>query len=97
VSPRVFGPVFIYFTSHCSQSIVTWFHKLDFSFLIIFVMIRQLAARGRYSAFRKSFSTSTRRNGYEDTIGNLKIGEHTRVIFQGFTGMFEFLTGRFWK
>jgi succinyl-CoA synthetase alpha subunit len=60
-------------------------------------MIRQLAARGRYSAFRKSFSTSTRRNGYEDTIGYLKIGEHTRVIFQGFTGMFEFLTGRFWK
>jgi succinyl-CoA synthetase alpha subunit len=52
-------------------------------------MIRQLAARGRFSTSRKSFSTSTRRRGYEDTIGNLKIGEHTRVIFQGFTGVFE--------
>jgi succinyl-CoA synthetase alpha subunit len=32
------------------------------------------------------FSTSSRRNGYDDTIQNLKIGKHTRVIFQGFTG-----------
>jgi hypothetical protein len=32
------------------------------------------------------FSTSARRCSYEDTIGNLKIGSHTRVIFQGFTG-----------
>lgn len=36
----------------------------------------------------KSFSTSLRRAGYEDTIENLKIGKHTRVIFQGFTGWF---------
>lgn len=34
----------------------------------------------------RGFSSSTRRNGYEDTIENLKIGKHTRVIFQGFTG-----------
>jgi len=32
------------------------------------------------------FSSSSRRNGYDDTISNLKIGSHTRVIFQGFTG-----------
>lgn len=34
-----------------------------------------------------AFSISSRRNGYEDTIQNLKIGKDTRVIFQGFTGM----------
>ncbi|OAL03913.1 succinyl-CoA ligase-like protein subunit alpha [Phaeosphaeriaceae sp. SRC1lsM3a] len=33
-----------------------------------------------------AFSCSSRRNGYDDTIQNLKIGAHTRVIFQGFTG-----------
>ncbi|ORY16707.1 succinyl-CoA synthetase-like protein [Clohesyomyces aquaticus] len=32
------------------------------------------------------FSTSAKLNGYDDTIQNLKIGKHTRVIFQGFTG-----------
>jgi len=33
-----------------------------------------------------AFSNSARRNGYDDTIQNLKIGADTRVIFQGFTG-----------
>ncbi|KAF2031468.1 succinyl-CoA synthetase-like protein [Setomelanomma holmii] len=33
-----------------------------------------------------AFSSSARRDGYDDTIQNLKIGAHTRVIFQGFTG-----------
>jgi succinyl-CoA synthetase alpha subunit len=34
----------------------------------------------------RHLSASARRNGYDDTIGNLKIGSDTRVIFQGFTG-----------
>ncbi|KAG9194625.1 succinyl-CoA synthetase alpha subunit [Alternaria panax] len=33
-----------------------------------------------------SFSVSSRCHNYHDTIQNLKIGSHTRVIFQGFTG-----------
>ncbi|KAF2129304.1 succinyl-CoA ligase-like protein subunit alpha [Dothidotthia symphoricarpi CBS 119687] len=33
-----------------------------------------------------AFSTTSRRNGYDDTIQNLRIGANTRVIFQGFTG-----------
>lgn len=32
------------------------------------------------------FSTSSRKHVYSDTIRNLKIGSHTRVIYQGFTG-----------
>ena len=36
---------------------------------------------------RSSFSTSASRNGYEDTLPNLKIGKHTKVLFQGFTGV----------
>lgn len=32
------------------------------------------------------FSTSTRLSTYSDTVSNLRIGPHTRVIFQGFTG-----------
>ncbi|KAM5471786.1 hypothetical protein MauCBS54593_003192 [Microsporum audouinii] len=32
------------------------------------------------------FSTSTGCRSYEDTLLNLKIGSHTRVLFQGFTG-----------
>ncbi|KAH3938642.1 hypothetical protein HBH53_248280 [Parastagonospora nodorum] len=32
------------------------------------------------------FSSSSRHNGYDDTIQNLRIGKDTRVIFQGFTG-----------
>ncbi|KAF2722785.1 succinyl-CoA ligase subunit alpha [Polychaeton citri CBS 116435] len=36
---------------------------------------------------RRCFSFSQPRHaGYEDTIPNLRIGKHTRVIYQGFTG-----------
>jgi succinyl-CoA synthetase alpha subunit len=59
-------------------------------------MIRQQLHRLPSSAFESralscriasvAFSSSSRRNGYDDTIQNLKIGTHTRVIFQGFTG-----------
>ncbi|KAF2198270.1 hypothetical protein GQ43DRAFT_483443 [Delitschia confertaspora ATCC 74209] len=38
------------------------------------------------ASFSASFSSSSRCRGYDDTIPNLKIGKHTRVIFQGFTG-----------
>jgi len=40
----------------------------------------------KISLSRATFSSSSKRNGYDDTIQNLKIGSHTRVIFQGFTG-----------
>nr|POE74830.1 succinate--coa ligase [adp-forming] subunit alpha [Quercus suber] len=40
----------------------------------------------RYSSSRRAFSSSQRRCGYDDTVNNLKIGKHTRVMYQGFTG-----------
>jgi succinyl-CoA synthetase alpha subunit len=48
---------------------------------------RPVSGRIKVKCFSiRSFSYSSRRNGYDDTIGNLQIGSHTRVIFQGFTG-----------
>lgn len=35
---------------------------------------------------RRLFSTSSSRRSYDDTVDNLLIGKHTRVIYQGFTG-----------
>ncbi|KAF2211424.1 hypothetical protein CERZMDRAFT_68564 [Cercospora zeae-maydis SCOH1-5] len=34
----------------------------------------------------RSFSNSPLRASYDDTVHNLKIGKHTRVMYQGFTG-----------
>ncbi|KAK5164838.1 uncharacterized protein LTR77_009502 [Saxophila tyrrhenica] len=35
---------------------------------------------------RRHFSASPASRDYEDTVQNLRIGKHTRVIYQGFTG-----------
>ncbi|QIX02083.1 hypothetical protein AMS68_007600 [Peltaster fructicola] len=35
---------------------------------------------------KRLFSSSTARRSYDDTVDNLLIGKHTRVIYQGFTG-----------
>ena len=35
---------------------------------------------------KRLFSSSSSRNGYDDTVQNLRIGKHTRVMYQGFTG-----------
>ena len=34
----------------------------------------------------RSFSSSTTWRSYDDTVQNIRIGKHTRVIYQGFTG-----------
>lgn len=34
----------------------------------------------------RPFSSTGARQSYEDTVQNLRIGKHTRVIYQGFTG-----------
>lgn len=49
--------------------------------------IPQTPARTRTGQLsRRAFSCSRPRRGYDDTVQNLKIGKHTRVIYQGFTG-----------
>lgn len=42
--------------------------------------------RLRNALARRAFSSSHARYGYDDTVQNLKIGRHTRVMYQGFTG-----------
>src|SRR3569833_1669228 len=36
--------------------------------------------------YRRHFTTSSSLRGYAATLSNLRIGKHTRVMFQGFTG-----------
>jgi succinyl-CoA synthetase alpha subunit len=48
--------------------------------------VPRLASNLPRLARTKCFSTSAAKSSYEDTVQNLKIGKHTRVLYQGFTG-----------
>lgn len=48
--------------------------------------LRNAHIRDRIAFSKSAFSTSRPRRSYGDTVDNLLIGEHTRVIYQGFTG-----------
>ncbi|PVU91980.1 hypothetical protein BB559_003886 [Furculomyces boomerangus] len=49
-------------------------------------MLRTIRSNNLKTAFKRGFSSSSINGSYEDTVKNLMIGKHTRVLFQGITG-----------
>lgn len=49
-------------------------------------LVRFARATAPPGCSRHAFSSSALRSSYDDTVQNLRIGKHTRVIYQGFTG-----------
>lgn len=48
--------------------------------------LTQTARTASHRSTRCFSSTARRAAGYDDTVHHLKIGKHTRVMYQGFTG-----------
>ncbi|OQO04848.1 hypothetical protein B0A48_07865 [Cryoendolithus antarcticus] len=48
--------------------------------------LSSLCCRRNGITAKRAFSSSSARSNYDDTVQNLRIGKHTRVIYQGFTG-----------